>query len=874
MDKLLHIFFTINDLATRQAIRLEGESNHILPEEEGFDKHAYYVGWTPVKCSVTLYPGIHRSLINESWDFYLKVHDSKSGGGLLLFEEKPTVGDQKKGVKELVITKRPHEQAATFYLAGEFGKPGYEDINLENLNDFLNSENANGQIGTYITAEFRGLRRSQPSAAVPIMVRVRKNANSLTKDERKRFLKAFAKISNSGTTRGKYGPKGPNGRELVKKPTSILDELVLMHTYDARDEIHRRSVFHPWHRLFLLHLERELQAVDPSVTIPFWKFDEIAPKLFTPDFIGVPTNSGTRASQVTFKGGKEREKDHPLYSYVKTTFWGPLTRGYGRNVDPTIATYYMIKAEAKVINQGGNFGFWGKAAERNPHNYAHDMFSGRVSDIGQDPVDPLFFMIHANVDRIWALWQHRDFSRYRYNKVEAYEPQGKTTGSSRSGVGNRVEDGLWPWYPDYVPPRPNRRSDRNQGDVERRGRDFPQIKITVPGPQGNYRKYSEPLVKDTIDYQGIVGEMPAGFEYADVPFFKHQDSTSRASLLSHFSGEESAAQRFFSDGMTSEDRKSILGNLSEIPDGFVTEARQLIENVKEDVTVRSGLMWMIENQDEAFLKSLLRIASFVEEKVDFRLAVIHRLRTSKRSSVSFPAFQSEFLGGLKKLMENVEEHPDIRLEAIDILATYEDERLETLLIKTIEDEANIPVSKIEAISLLRSYSKSDTITKVFKAVVTNEEDIALKAEALLGMSHSPNEEEYLGQIISDQSNSGLLREAASLALHSFNPEKIHQFAIEHFNTISKAPEALTRSASNENGDAEFNATLMNLLLYTADHDTLKQDETLSDALAGLAPEALENVGFRVQASEDTSESHMAFLEMANELTKLLEGDVE
>ena len=42
----------------------------------------------------------------------------------------------------------------------------------------------------------------------------------------------------------------------------------------------------PWHRLYLLDLERQLQAVRPAVTLPYWQFDQAAPNLFTEDFMG------------------------------------------------------------------------------------------------------------------------------------------------------------------------------------------------------------------------------------------------------------------------------------------------------------------------------------------------------------------------------------------------------------------------------------------------------------------------------------------------------------------------------------------------------------------------------------------------------------
>ena len=80
-------------------------------------------------------------------------------------------------------------------------------------------------------------------AAHPTMVRVRKNANRLTTAERDRFLRALATLNGSG----------------IGRFTEFRD----MHVGGAPDsEAHGGSGFLPWHRIYLLDLERELQAID------------------------------------------------------------------------------------------------------------------------------------------------------------------------------------------------------------------------------------------------------------------------------------------------------------------------------------------------------------------------------------------------------------------------------------------------------------------------------------------------------------------------------------------------------------------------------------------------------------------------------------
>ena len=103
----------------------------------------------------------------------------------------------------------------------------------------------------------------------PIMVRIRKNAIRLTPNERQRFLSAFAVLNNG-----------------------LFPVFRAVHTELTTDEAHGRQGFYPWHRAYLLDLERELQKIDPSVALPYWRFDQPAPDLFKSDYLGAPGTSG------------------------------------------------------------------------------------------------------------------------------------------------------------------------------------------------------------------------------------------------------------------------------------------------------------------------------------------------------------------------------------------------------------------------------------------------------------------------------------------------------------------------------------------------------------------------------------------------------
>lgn len=49
-----------------------------------------------------------------------------------------------------------------------------------------------------------------------------------------------------------------------------------------------------------------------------------------------------------------------------------------------------------------------------PHLAGHLFISGYDNDIFTSPGDPLFWFHHAQVDRIWSIWQALDFKAREY----------------------------------------------------------------------------------------------------------------------------------------------------------------------------------------------------------------------------------------------------------------------------------------------------------------------------------------------------------------------------------------------------------------------------------------------------------------------------
>jgi tyrosinase len=302
------------------------------------------------------------------------------------------------------------------------------------------------------------------------MIRIRKNANDLTSAERDRFVAAFATLNDSGA--------------------GVFQDFRDMHVDMTSNEAHGRAAFLSWHRAYLLDLERELQAVNPAVVLPYWRFDEPAPNVFTPDFMGSSTSTLETSVAPT----------NPLSTWVTDGQPGISRRArFAEKTDPAPGLPgFPVLTEVETLQLGLDFvGF--NDMEASPHGAAHVSFDGFIRSIGTAARDPLFFLLHCNVDRLWAKWQWiRD--RFDLSDPQTYPPADVPEETDQ--LGHRLTDTMWPWNGDINPPRPPTapRTPLATSPV-----------TPAPGPN--------PTVADMIDYHGQLNRAGwLAFGYDDVPY--------------------------------------------------------------------------------------------------------------------------------------------------------------------------------------------------------------------------------------------------------------------------------------------------------------------------------------------------------------------
>jgi hypothetical protein len=247
-------------------------------------------------------------------------------------------------------------------------------------------------------------------------LRCRKNVKALGADEKRRFVRAI---------------KGLKARDSSLNPgsQSRYDDYVKIHRSamdaamgGAAGWAHRDSAFFPWHRELLYRFEEELRSIEPGVTIPYWDWTRAQANgnpgwPFTHDFIGV---DGNNANQDRV----EREAGAPSpYPYefdpdtwtivVKDSTSEPsfLTRDFGSRSDApglpqndVIATGSNTTFRAAI---GSSAYLTLRSRSEDLHNLVHRWVNGNMIT-GSSPNDPIFWMHHAAIDRMWTLWQEKN----------------------------------------------------------------------------------------------------------------------------------------------------------------------------------------------------------------------------------------------------------------------------------------------------------------------------------------------------------------------------------------------------------------------------------------------------------------------------------
>jgi hypothetical protein len=157
------------------------------------------------------------------------------------------------------------------------------------------------------------------------------------------------------------------------------------HPTDPRDPEHYQQWFFlPWHRLMLAQFEGVIREVlhDEDFTLPYWN-----PVTGNPDDFILPA---------VF-----RRPGSPLYNGTRW-FW---VNG-GERIDNLYRDWISLDAlneKFYIDSPQGSLGF-NPRLDQNPHFFTHFGLGGDMAEFSTVGGDPIFYLHHANIDRLWESW--------------------------------------------------------------------------------------------------------------------------------------------------------------------------------------------------------------------------------------------------------------------------------------------------------------------------------------------------------------------------------------------------------------------------------------------------------------------------------------
>lgn len=159
---------------------------------------------------------------------------------------------------------------------------------------------------------------------------------------------------------------------------------------------HGTQWFWSWHRMYLYWFERIIRKMsgDSSFALPYWDY----------------TSSSQRSLPGPF-----RDSTSELFFSNRGTGWNAGTSSYAAwQVDPSAG------------NADTDF-FTGQSdLESNPHDNVHVYMGGAMGNPSTAAADPVFYVHHSNIDRLWNLWLAQGGGRFDPMSTSSWVDQSYT----------------------------------------------------------------------------------------------------------------------------------------------------------------------------------------------------------------------------------------------------------------------------------------------------------------------------------------------------------------------------------------------------------------------------------------------------------------
>lgn len=258
---------------------------------------------------------------------------------------------------------------------------------------------------------------------------IRRNIATISDEERTLFVNAIRQLDDA-TSSFVYGNNA--GHEGADGSGNItywdMQEQIHKDGHAHGLDVHGGPAFAPWHRVIVNRLEDLLRQVDPRLSLHYWDWTT-DPRVATADRVAILT--GTAAGSPTgFMGSSSGNAGAPFADFESTEITGDATegipgdgvhdhiwRGVGGGASP-------VPTDSSILTGHPDFTSFNDALQ-GAHNDAHGYIGGTI---GGGPFaahfsfhDPMVFLLHSNMDRLWATWQRQPGHQSRLNPATAFD---------------------------------------------------------------------------------------------------------------------------------------------------------------------------------------------------------------------------------------------------------------------------------------------------------------------------------------------------------------------------------------------------------------------------------------------------------------------
>ena len=155
---------------------------------------------------------------------------------------------------------------------------------------------------------------------------------------------------------------------------------------------HNSWRFLPWHRLQLYYLERIIAQVSgkSDFAMPYWDWstDHAPASFFQPTS---PLYDETRTITASTRISGYLGFEWSQAGRAGGDFWARTENDFG--------DFFGSQNPTGMTGSG-----YAGSGEQYGHNLCHVFVGGRMRNLLESPLDPLFWAHHSNVDRQWAIW--------------------------------------------------------------------------------------------------------------------------------------------------------------------------------------------------------------------------------------------------------------------------------------------------------------------------------------------------------------------------------------------------------------------------------------------------------------------------------------